>query len=278
MIWMIDMEIAMIVCLSVLFLLGFGYVIAMRGRVGHPGLSALKGWNYAHRGLHGNGVPENSMEAFRLALEAGYGIELDVHLLADGNLAVFHDSSLKRVAGADVKIENLTTADLDQYRLLDTEEKIPLFQDVLDLYQGKAPMIVELKAYHGNHAPLCEAVCKMLDSYEGVFCLESFDPRCIKWLKDHRPELIRGQLSENFFKTKNKMAFPIRFIMSLLLTNFLNRPDFVAFKFADRKNLSVWLSRKLWGIQGVTWTIKSQEDLDQASEEGYISIFEGFTP
>ena len=272
------MEIVMIVILSILLLLVFAYVLALRGRVGHSGLSALRGWHYAHRGLHGNGVPENSMKAFQLALEAGYGIELDVHLLSDGNLAVFHDSSLKRVAGADVKIENLTTEELDNYRLMETEEKIPLFRQVLDLYQGKAPLIVELKAYHGNHAPLCEAVCRMLDSYEGVYCLESFDPRCIKWLKDNRPDLIRGQLSENFFKSKNKMAFPIRFMMTLLLSNFVNRPDFVAFKFADRKNLSVWLSRKLWKLQGVTWTIKSQEELDQADKEGWISIFEGFKP
>lgn len=275
---MIDMETAIIVILSVILLLGFGYILAMRGRVGHPGLPALAGWYYAHRGLHGEGVPENSMEAFRLALKAGYGIELDVHLLADGNLAVFHDSSLKRVAGADVKIENLTTEDLANYRLAGTEEKIPTFREVLDLYDGKAPMIVELKAYHGNHAALSEAVCKMLDTYNGVFCLESFDPRCIKWLRDHRPELIRGQLSENFFKTKNKMSGIIRFMMTLLLTNCVNRPDFVAFKFADRKNPSVWLSRKMWCVQGVTWTIRSQEDLDQADKEGWISIFEGFRP
>ena len=67
-------------------------------------------------------------------------------------------------------------------------------------------------------------------------------------------------------------------MMTFMLSNFLNRPDFVAFKFADRKNPSVWLGRKLWGLQGVTWTIKSQEDLNQADKEGWISIFESFRP
>jgi len=273
------MEIFAIVILSILLVLAFAYVLSQQGRVGHPGLSKLRGWYYAHRGLHGNGVPENSMEAFRLALEGGYGIELDVHLMADGNLAVIHDASLKRTAGEDVKIEKLTTQDLENYCLEGTEEKIPTFRQVLDLYQGKAPLIVELKPEGGNHGALSDAVCKMLDSYEGVYCLESFDPRCIKWLKDNRPEQIRGQLSENFMKDKSgKLPAAIRFMLTFLLTNFINRPDFVAYKFADRKNISVWLSWKFWRLQGVTWTVTSQTDLDQADQEGLISIFEGFRP
>ena len=97
------------------------YVLALRCRRGNKELPKLRGWAYAHRGLHGKGVPENSMEAFRLALEGGYGIELDVHLMADGNLAVIHDPSLKRTAGADVQIEDLKLEDLPQYRLEGTQ-------------------------------------------------------------------------------------------------------------------------------------------------------------
>jgi hypothetical protein len=107
------------------------YVLALRCRRGHKTLAALQGWSYAHRGLHGNGVPENSMEAFRLALEGGYGIELDVHLMKDGRLAVIHDASLKRTAGAEVFIEDLTAEDLENYTLEDTQEHIPLLTDVL---------------------------------------------------------------------------------------------------------------------------------------------------
>ena len=106
-----------------LALLLFGlYLLAIMGKKGHPGLEELKKWKYAHRGLHGNGVPENSMEAFRLALEKGYGIELDVHLMKDGNLAVIHDPSLKRTADADVFIEDLTTEELKEYHLEGTQE------------------------------------------------------------------------------------------------------------------------------------------------------------
>ena len=92
-----------IVIILILFLL---FVLSTMGRRNHPGLEKLRGWNYAHRGLHGNGCPENSMAAFRKALDHGYGIELDVHMLADGNLAVIHDSLLKRTTGMEGRIED----------------------------------------------------------------------------------------------------------------------------------------------------------------------------
>ena len=85
------------------------YIGSVGGRTGHPGLKDLQGWNYAHRGLHSKDVPENSMAAFRASLERGYGIEFDLHLLKDGNLAVIHDSLLKRTTGQEGRIEDLTT-------------------------------------------------------------------------------------------------------------------------------------------------------------------------
>ena len=254
-------------------------LLTLRGRSNHPGMAALRGWGYAHRGLHKEGIPENSMAAFRAALEKGYGIELDIHLMKDGNLAVIHDSSLKRTAGAEVRIEDLTIEDLENYRLEGTEEKIPLFRQVLELYDGKAPLIVELKPVDGNHAALSRAACDMLESYRGAYCLESFDPRCIAWLKQNRPQLIRGQLTENFVKGKNTLHPAIRFALTHNLLNIATCPDFVAYKFADRKDsLTTALCRHVWDIQGVSWTIRSQADYDTAVKEGWLPIFEGFEP
>lgn len=265
------------IVLGILLLLAVGYLLLLQGRRDHPGFETLRGYFYAHRGLHGEGVPENSMEAFRLAVCHGYGAELDVHLMADGNLAVIHDSSLKRTAGADVKIEMMTAAELHAYHLEGTEETIPLLRDVLDLFEGKTPLIIELKSDGNNNAELCEAVCRMLDSYQGAFCLESFDPRCIRWLKVHRPAWIRGQLSQNFMRSKNHPLIS-RIVMSFLLTNFWNRPDFIAYKFADRKNLSVIISRKLWGIHCVAWTLRSKDVFDEAMREDWLPIFEKMIP
>ena len=265
--------------LELFLIIAVAYLFAIRCRSGHAGLKDLQGWSYAHRGLHSQGVPENSMAAFRAALEGGYGVELDIHLLKDGNLAVIHDSLLNRTTGEAGRIEDLTTEDLKHYHLEGTGETIPEFMDVLTLFNGKAPIIVELKPVDGNHAALTEAACKMLETYKGVFCMESFDPRCIQWLKANRPDIIRGQLTENFFRSKNDLSDLLRFALTHLLTNVATVPDFVAYKFADRKNTpSTELCRKLWKAQGVTWTLKTKEEYDIAVSEGWLPIFEGFRP
>ena len=269
----------MITLLIILVVVAALYVLSTMCRRGHKGLEALWGWAYAHRGLHSDGVPENSMAAFRAALEGGYGIELDVHLMKDGNLAVIHDASLKRTAGADVKIEDLTIADLPNYPLENTAEIIPLFSQVLELYGGKAPLIIELKAEGGNHAALTKAVCDLMDRYNGPYCMESFDPRCVAWLTKNRPDILRGQLTENFVINKRSpLPVYLKFILTHQLENFLIRPDFVAYKFADRKTLGNWIVRNIWGTQGVTWTLKSQSEFDTAVQEGWLPIFEGFRP
>lgn len=267
------------IVLTVLAALTILYVLSTLCRRGSKKMQALAGCGYAHRGLHGNGIPENSMAAFRKALEKGYGVELDIHLTADGEPVVIHDASLKRTAGADVIVEDLTLAQLADYRLEGTDEAIPTFRQVLELFGEKAPLIVELKPHGGNHARLTKAACDLLDQYPCHFCLESFDPRCIAWLKKHRPDLLRGQLTESFLRNPRS---PLPWILKLVLThqmeNFLVRPDFVAYRFADRKRLSNFLVRRLWGAQGVTWTITSQADYDKAVAEGWIPIFEGFEP
>lgn len=269
----------MIVALTALVVLFLLYILALRGRTGHPLLRKLCRWNYAHRGLHGNGVPENSMAAFRLALENGYGIELDIHLLADGNLAVIHDASLKRTAGVDVMIESLTTEQLAKYPLEGTWETIPTFRQVLDLFAGNAPLIVELKPENGNHAALAAAACEMLADYPGLYCMESFDPRCIRWLKKNRPNIVRGQLAHNsLHEGPGKVPYILRFLMTNLLSNFWNTPDFIAYRFCDRDRLGVRIARKFWKIQGVSWTLQTQEEFDTAVDEKWIPIFEGFRP
>ena len=140
-----------------------------------------------------------------------------MHLLKDGTLAVFHDSDLKRCANVEGEIEDLTLDELKQLRLEGTDEQIPTFDEVLALFEHATPLIIELKTARGNHMALAKAVCERLDSYEGEFCIESFDPFALIDVKKLRPALCRGQLSMNFEKDKAGLPWYKRFIAGNLL-------------------------------------------------------------
>ena len=239
----------------------------------------LTGWDYAPRGLYDNehGIPENSMAAFRRAVDKGYGIELDVHLTADNQLVVFHDDTLTRMCGMNKKISSFLYSDLMQLRLLGTEEGIPLFKDVLELIDGKVPLIIELKVDGSNQNLLCPLVWQLLSRYKGDYCIESFHPFVLQWFKRHEPQVVRGQLSCNFFK-ENPHCDIVLFLMSNLMTNFFTHPDFIAYKYLDLDNPAVIYNRKLFHIMTVVWTIPGKPTYDRFKNKVDVMIFEGFEP
>lgn len=159
-------------------------------------ISQLLKYNYAHRGLHKKPtVPENSISAFKKAVDEGFGIELDLHLTKDNKLAVIHDASLFRTCGIDLKIEELTLEEAQVYFLEKSEEIIPEFSQVLNLVSGKTPLIIELKVVKKNHRELVEKTMKALEDYQGLYCIESFYPYALKYLRENYPQVIRGQLA-----------------------------------------------------------------------------------
>ena len=258
------------------------YALLLRPRRNHPGWDALSGVRYAHRGLHDMrlGVPENSLAAFRRAVEHGFGAELDVHLMADGELAVVHDSSLTRVCGKRVCIEDLTAADLPDYTLMGTEETVPLLRDVLALFEGKTPLVIELKVKRGNANALTDAVMARLEGWNGTYCIESFNPGVLLRLKKKYPEVIRGQLSENFLRDTevSSLPLPVRVVLTNLLTTAVTGPDFIAYKWQDRGNPTLRLMKKLYSVHEAAWTVKDRETMEALDKDGAISIFEGFIP
>lgn len=258
------------------------YALLIKPRRNHPGWDALSGVRYAHRGLHDMdlGVPENSLAAFRRAVEYGFGAELDVHLMADGELAVIHDSSLVRVCGKQVCIEDLTAADLPDCTLLGTEETVPLLRDVLALFEGKTPLIIELKVERGNANALTDAVMARLEGWNGTYCIESFHPGVLLRLRMKYPEVIRGQLSEDFLKHREvaSLSLPAWIALTNLLTTAATEPDFIAYKWQDRNNPTLRLMRKIYGVHEAAWTVKDRETMEMLEKDGAISIFEGFIP
>ena len=262
--------------LVLFFLLWF---LLLRCRRSGRGWKKLLGVRYAHRGWHMKpAIPENSLAAFRRALDKGWGAELDVHLLKDGTLAVFHDSDLRRCAGEEGDIEDLDREGLARLRLEGTEEPVPLFDEVLALFEGKAPLIIELKSHKGNYKALTEAVIARLDRYKGDYCVESFDPRVLMVLRRERPAILRGQLAMDFRPGGEPLPGWQRFARRNLLMNFLTVPDFIAYRFEDRQRLALKLCRRIWGVKEASWTLRSMDDLLTAEAAGAMPIFECFDP
>ena len=269
------------IVVGICLILAVAWAVLLRARRGTESMAALRKFRYAHRGLYDKeaGIPENSLPAFSRAIARGFGAELDVHLLRDGTLAVFHDSDVKRMTGCEGYLEDLSADELKDYALDGTKEAIPQFKDVLALFAGTGlPLIVEVKSFRDNFAELTERTMAELDKFDVKYCVESFDPRCVAWLKKHRPAVIRGQLSCDFLKDRGNLSLPMAFATTNLLGNIMAQPDFVAYKFEDKKNWAPRLCRKLYGAQGVYWTIRSKEDLETAEREGAIAIFERFIP
>ncbi len=252
-------------------------IICIAGREGNLQTERFLKFRYAHRGLHGENQPENSLSAFKAAADAGYGVELDIHLMRDNSLAVIHDSSLKRTAGDSRNIEELTAAEIKDIKLNGSDEHIPTFREVLETVDGRVPLLIELKTAN-NVKPLCNALMYELRDYKGAYCIESFDPRVLLWFKKHAPSVVRGQLSQNFLKRGENLSFPLRVLLSFLTLNIVTGPDFVAFRYSDRKFISNALSKNFWGTKGFAWTIKNKKDLAEAEKSGYAVIFEDFNP
>ncbi len=248
------------------------------GRTGHPGLELLRKYRYAHRGFHDKPqVPENSLAAFRRAVEHGFGAELDIHLTKDGKLVVFHDSKLARCTGAEGILEDKTLAELRELRLEGTDELIPTFDEVLDVFENATPLIIELKTYAGNHEALAKAAVERLDRYKGKYCIESFDPRAIGDIRKLRPDIVRGQLSTNFRQDPDEAPKGTAGLLTDLKMDFISKPDFVAYNF-NYRDQPAFVKAVARGIQGVAWTIRTREDLKAAEDLGYIPIFEQFDP
>ncbi len=232
----------------------------------------FKGRNYAHRGLHSRDktVPENSLAAFALAAEAGYGIELDVQLSKDGQIVVFHDETLDRMCGVSGRVDEFGYDELKDMKLCGTDEKIPLFSEVLELVAGRSALIVELKPGKRNKE-LCRKTRDMLRTYRGSVCIESFHPVIVAWFRFHAPELVRGQLAMPA-KYYEKQKPLMRFMLSNTLFNFIARPQFIAYKIGKRP-FGVKFAQFL-GAMKIGWT--SHEPRNEEGMDGVI--FEYYKP
>ncbi len=242
------------------------------------GTDELWSAHYAHRGLYTKDqkVPENSLSAFAAAAEAGYGMELDITITTDDEVVVFHDDMLTRACDVSKDIRDCALSELRGCRLFGTEQGIPLFSEMLELVDGRAPLIVELKSTK-RYRELCAEAAALLDVYTGSYCVESFDPRIMRWFYKHRPGVVRGHLACGI-RSYETTPFFQSLLMSSLLTNAMCRPHFVAYRHQDaRRKLGLWAFKRMGG-RLVAWTVQNYEDAQYLRKQFDNIIFEFFRP
>lgn len=263
-------------CIAALALL---YMLAITPRIfRRPDTTLFQKKYFAHRGLHDNAAdaPENSMAAFRKAVEAGFGMELDVQVTKDGVPVIFHDFTLNRICGVEGKPAECTYEELQAYTLCNSGERIPRLADLLAMVDGRVPLIVEIKAETAD-VSCCTVIDEMLRAYRGAYCIESFNPMVLWWFRRNHMEAVRGQLSSNFRK-EGVYWNVLHFAMTHLLFNFLTKPDFIAYNHEFREEPGRRICRRLYRHPAAAWTIRSEQELAAALEEFDVFIFDSFLP
>lgn len=235
-----------------------------------PQMQAFLQVSFAHRGLHDESHAENSLSAFALAVEHGYGIELDVRLSSDGVPVVFHDATLQRMTGEEGKVKDRTFAQLKQVNLAGTGEGIPALAEVLALVDGRVPLLVELKEEPFEYG-VTEAAVALLKNYHGNYLIESFNPLALGRVKQELPEICRGVLATRFTKEKKYRRFQY-FLAQNLCWNFVCRPDFIAYDHTCADSAAFRLARRVWHVPALAWTVRSEEEEKAARRNGFDAV------
>ncbi len=228
-------------------------------------------YKIAHRGLHSEGIPENSLLAFEEATKYGFAIELDVRILKDGNIVAFHDDNLKRMCDKCANLSDLSIEDLGDITLKGSNEHIPLLQEVLDLVDNKVPIMIELKP-EKDCKVFAQKVYEILKKYKGRYAVKSFDPRPLIWFRKNAPKVPRGMLSSDF-KNIYVPWFKKVLVKNLFLYSSV-KPNFISYDYRALPNKLV-SSKK---VPVLAWTIRSKMQEERALQYASTVIFENYIP
>lgn len=246
-------------------------------------MEKFKNVKYAHRGLHGtvggyeDSAAENSLTAFARAKEHGFGIELDVRVTADGVPVICHDADLKRVAGEDGRVSELTLAEIKEKKLLGTDDTVPTLSEVLELIDGSVPLLIELKEEGFDHT-ISEKTAELLKNYDGDYLVEAFSPFAFGVFKKNFPNTPRGFLAYKHTNKKECRTFKYRLIQRFFF-NFMARPAFIAMHVKTPRLFPMPLIAAFFKTPMIAWTVKSKEEEIEAYKNGFSGvIFENYMP
>lgn len=229
----------------------------------------LRDWTYAHRGLHGEGVPENSLAAFSGAAERGLGVECDIQRSRDGCAMLVHDWELERLTGVHGPLADHSAEELAQIAFLDSEHKLARLDDLLPLVDGKVPILIEIKSRRGYDVRRsCRAVASALQGYGGKHAVMSFDPRVCRWFTKHSPETLRGLVMREDALGLTQEAWQRH------LTLWFAQPEFIAYHVPDLSNPMVSSLRER-GMPVLTWTVDSHDARVHGAAHADALIAEG---
>ncbi len=218
-------------------------------------LDELRGLYIAHRGIQVNGIVENTISAFSLALEKKVPIELDIHVLKDGNIVVYHDDTLNRLMGIDQKISNYTYPELKKLPFPNTDSSIPLLKDVLQLIAGKVLLVIEIKKTTiYSYQEYCQKVVQLLETYSGKILIQSFDIRIVHWFLKHSHYLVGLLIADRKYSIYD-FLMQRKSIISYL------KPDFISVNYQLVSYRMVKYFRKEKPV--FVWTIDCQEKLEK---------------
>lgn len=268
--WVITVFILTVLVICVLMLVNFA-------RRAEPVIDNRTDWLtaswIAHRGLHDDKTPENTMAAFSAAIEKGCPIELDVTLTKDKQVIVFHDKKLKRLFGVDADVNDMTYEQLTKLRFPNSVEEIPLFSRVLTSVAGRVPLLIEIKN-ESEAGELEHLVYEDLKNYNGQYAIQSFNPYSVKWFRINAPTVLRGQLAGSFIVSDyeveyggtTRLPWYKRFLLSNMLMNFESRPNFIAYEI-DNDGYKSFNGLKKLGVPVLGWTVDSNSTYQKVKDQ-----------
>jgi glycerophosphoryl diester phosphodiesterase len=225
----------------------------------------------AHRGLHGPGAVENTASAFAAAVAAGYAIETDVQITADGEAVVYHDAALGRLTEGSGALAAMTAAELKRVPFKETADRIITLSELLDLVAGRVTLVIELKSLHDADDRLPRRAAQVLAGYAGPAALMSFDPFQVVMVREAGPGITRGLVAE---KRRGRAGRPGAYIGNLLRA----RPQFLAYSVADLPALPPLFARYVLHRPVLTWTVRPEANRAKAAKWADQVIFEGWRP
>lgn len=232
----------------------------------------------AHRGLHdaASGVIENTQSAVAAAIAAGYGIEVDLQITADGEAMVHHDDVLARLTEGSGRLDQLTAAVLRETRFKNTGDRMMTLGELCDFVAERATLLLELKSRFDQDERLAKRVAAVLAPYAGPVAAMSFDLNQLRMLRDFAPALLRGLVAQRRSAApaaQPQSSSPWSYLSPLLT----GQPQFLAYSVRDLPAAPPLVARLL-GLPVLTWTVRTDEDRRRATRWADQIIFEGFRP